>query len=265
MTAAPVHDRRSGSTERFGYSWSNYDTILPDHEAQFQRWTSLIPPSWWAGKRFVDVGCGIGRNTYWPARYGATGVAVDLEPATLEVARRNLAELDGVEVRQASSYELEGLEGFDIVFSIGVIHHLERPEDALAAMVRATKPGGKVLIWVYGYENNEWLVRGFDPVRRAVFSKLPIGLTHVLSVPPTAMLWAALRLGFTPIEYLRTLRPYGFGQLRVIVFDQMLPRIANYWRRDEVEQLMRGAGLADVELAHVNEMSWCAVGTRPLA
>ena len=30
-------------------------------------------------------------------------------------------------------------------------------------------------------------------------------------------------------------RFFGFAHLRAIVFDQMLPRIANYWRRDEVE------------------------------
>jgi hypothetical protein len=48
-----------------------------------------------------------------------------------------------------------------------------------------------------------------------------------------------------------------------MVFDQMLPRIALYWRRDEVETLMNNAGLRDVELQWVNEMSWAAIGTRP--
>lgn len=257
-----MSDQRTGSTERFGYSWSQYDEILPDHEEQFRRWSALIDPAWWQGKTFVDVGCGIGRNSYWPATYGARGTAVDLDARSLGVARRNLADLD-VDVQERSAYELDGIEPVDCAFSIGVIHHLERPEDALASMARVTKPGGKVMIWVYGYENNEWLVKGFDPVRRALFSKLPIGVTHALSVPPTLLLKAALMAGFTPIEYLRTLRPYSFAQLRVIVFDQMLPRIANYWRRDEVEALMRGAGLVDIELAHVNEMSWCAVGTKP--
>ncbi|MFT6398681.1 MAG: SAM-dependent methyltransferase [Bradymonadia bacterium] len=262
MTDSPPSDQHSGSTERFGYSWSNYNTILPDHEEQFRKWTSLLEQSWWKGKTFVDVGCGIGRNSYWPSTYGASGVAVDLDPDTLDVARRNLADVD-VDVQQGSAYELEGLEGFDVVFSLGVIHHLERPLDALRAMFRATKPGGKVLIWVYGYEGNEWIVNGFDPVRKVVFSKLPIGMTHILSVPPTLALWAALRAGFTRNDYMRSLRKYSFDQLRVIVFDQMLPRVANYWRHDEVIQLLEAAGLENVEIEQVNEMSWCAMGTRP--
>jgi len=40
----------------------------------------------------------------------------------------------------------------------------------------------------------------------------------------------------------------------------MIPRIANYWRKDEVELLMQQAGLNDIRLVWVNEMSWAAVG-----
>ncbi|MGH7120754.1 MAG: hypothetical protein ACREFP_17485, partial [Acetobacteraceae bacterium] len=47
------------------------------------------------------------------------------------------------------------------------------------------------------------------------------------------------------------------------VFDQMLPRIAHYWPRETVARMVREAGLADVELAWINEISWSAIGTRP--
>ncbi len=264
MTVVPDDAVRTGSTERFGFSWSTYDRILPDHEGQFQRWTTLVRREEWIGATFLDVGCGIGRNTFWPARYGAArGIAVDLDERTLATARRNLAELPNVEVRQGSAYDLEALGPVDIAFSIGVIHHLADPARALDQMRRAVRPGGTVLIWVYGYEGNEWVARYFDPLRRRIFARLPVGAKHVLSLPLTTALWTAVRAGYAPTEYMRTLRSYGFDQLRVIVFDQMLPRIANYWRRDEVRALMEGAGLVDVELAQVNDISWCARGRRP--
>ena len=76
----------------------------------------------------------------------------------------------------------------DIVFSIGVIHHLEFPEKALKKMVKATKPGGKVIIWVYGLENNKWIVYFFNPLRKILFSKLPISITHHLSLYLTYLL-----------------------------------------------------------------------------
>jgi hypothetical protein len=48
------------------------------------------------------------------------------------------------------------------------------------------------------------------------------------------------------------------------VFDQMLPKIAHYWPRATVEALLRDAGLADVQLSWINEMSWSAIGTKPV-
>jgi hypothetical protein len=93
---------------------------------------------------------------------------------------------------------------------------------------------------------------------------MPIGLTHTFSMVLTAGLWLALRLGLGRIEYFKLIRDFSFRHLRSIVFDQMLPRIANYWRRDEVEALMRSAGLTDIRIAAVNDMSWSAVGVRPL-
>jgi SAM-dependent methyltransferase len=145
-----------------------------------------------------------------------------------------------------------------------VIHHLEFPEQALASMARAVKPGGRVLIWVYGRENNGWLIWLLNPLRNALFSRLPLRATRHLSLYPAALLWLALRLGIRPLAYFRLLAGFRFTHLRAIVFDQMLPRIANYWRREEVAALMRNAGLDDIQLNWVNQMSWAAIGTRPI-
>jgi SAM-dependent methyltransferase len=46
-------------------------------------------------------------------------------------------------------------ENFDIVLSIGVIHHIPVPDSVLSAAYQATRPGGRCLIWVYGREGNE--------------------------------------------------------------------------------------------------------------
>ncbi len=254
----------AGSPERFGYEWDSYNQILPQYEEQFRRWLPHFAKEDWNGKAFVDVGCGMGRNSYWPMSDGAaSGVAVDVDDRSLAAARRNLSGFPKVEVRRQSAYDIEEADTFDIAFSIGVIHHLEFPEKALAAMARSVKPGGQVAVWVYGYENNEWIVTFLNPLRKALFSKLPIGFVHFLSLLPTAVLWLLLRLGFGRIEYFRLIRSFGFAHLRSIVFDQMLPIIANYWRKDEVETLLEGAGLVDIDIRWVNQMSWAAVGRKP--
>lgn len=255
---------KSGSPDRFGYEWKTYSEMRPEYEDQFRRWTPHLDRDDWRGKIILDVGCGMGRNTYWPLTYGAKeSVSIDVDESSLAAARRTLAQFPNAAVKHMSAYEIDYADHFDIAYSIGVIHHLEQPQLALGQMVKAVKPGGRVLIWVYGLENNRWLVSALDPLRKAVFSRLPISAVHHLSLYPSALLWLLLRAGVGRIEYFNLLRGMTFRHLRSIVFDQMLPKIAHYWPRQTVERLMLDAGLEQVRLAWVNEMSWSAIGDKP--
>ena len=47
------------------------------------------------------------------------------------------------------------------------------------------------------------------------------------------------------------------------MFDQMIPRIANYWPKETVERLMRQAGLENICGEPVNDVSWSASGRKP--
>ena len=254
----------AGSPDRFGYEWSSYSELRPEYEKQFRGWTAHLKPEDWRGLTFLDVGCGMGRNSYWAMSYGASGgLAIDVDERSLDAARRTLASYPAVEIVRRSAYDIERHGEFDLAFSIGVIHHLADPDRALANMVAAVKPGGRVLIWVYGLENNRWIVWLLDPLRKALFSRLPIGMVHHLSLYPTAPLWLILRFGAGRVGYFKLIRGFSFRHLRSIVFDQMLPKIARYWPRSTVEQMMRKQGLLNVNLIWVNEISWSAIGIKP--
>lgn len=253
-----------GSPERFGHSWNIFSEILPIHEKQFLRWTIGIGRADWVGKRFLDVGCGIGRNSWWPLTYGAAScLSIDIDERTLAAARDNLARYNNAVVENRSAYEIDESDSFDIAFSIGVIHHLDDPLAAVQQMRKAVRPGGTVLLWLYGYENNEWLVRYFDPVRRFLFSKMPLPLVYFLSLPATVLLWLFLRTGLGRTEYMRLIRTFSFRHLRAIVYDHMLPRIAQYYKKQEAIELLQEAGLERVQAHWVNEMSWTVTGIKP--
>ncbi|TAL02552.1 MAG: class I SAM-dependent methyltransferase [Rhodospirillaceae bacterium] len=257
-------DITGGSPERFGFSWDTYAELRPEHETQFRLWTAPLQPEDWRGKAFLDGGCGMGRNSYWPLRYGAArGVAIDVDERTLSRARQTLAGIPNVEVRNASIYDIPEHDAFDIVFSIGVVHHLADPDAAVAQLVKAARPGGTVLVWLYGRENNGWIIWLFNPVRRLLFSRLPLRLVHYLSFPLTAALWIALRCGAGRIPYMRMLRGFDFRHLRAIVFDHMIPRIALYYDRNGAVDLLTRAGLTNIQATWTNKMSWTVVGQKP--
>jgi len=86
-----ARDRR-GSPDRFGYEWEAYSEIRPEYEEQFRRWTVHLAPGDWRDKSFVDVGCGMGRNSYWPMTYGAwERSAVEIDERSRASARARLA------------------------------------------------------------------------------------------------------------------------------------------------------------------------------
>jgi hypothetical protein len=103
----------------------------------------------------------------------------------------------------------------------------------------------------------------FNPLRRALFSRLPLKLVDALSWPLTAVLWCALRLGSLRGPYYRLIRGFSFEHLKAIVFDHMIPRIALYYTRAEAEGLLARAGLGDLRSTWVNKNSWCVIGRKP--
>jgi SAM-dependent methyltransferase len=256
----------TGSAERFGYQWQRYHQLHATQEEQFRRWLPFLTAADWRGLRFVDAGCGMGRNSVWPMRDGAAGgLACDVDERTLGAARRTLDGFPGLELRRLSIYDLPGagIEPVDVAFSIGVIHHLEDPEAAVRALAAVTRPGGRVCIWVYGFEGNEWIERWVSPLRRRVLCRLPMPALHLLSAPLATGVWLVTRSPGQRSAYLTLLRQLGYGQIRNIVLDQLLPRIARYYRRDQVEALLAQAGLVELELRQVNGNSWAASGRRP--
>jgi len=88
----------------------------------------------WAGKRVLEIGCGIGTDTINFARAGARVTAVDLSVESIGLAKRR-AEVfglaDRIEFHAADAERLSETIApapYDLVYSFGVIHHTPHPE-----------------------------------------------------------------------------------------------------------------------------------------
>ncbi len=254
------------SEQRFGYEWNKYSWMTKDYECQFRNWTHSLTVTDWEGKKVLDVGCGMGRNSYWLMHYGAASVtAFDHDERSVACAKEVLSDFENAEVMYKSVYDIDWKNQYDIVFSIGVIHHLKNPKHALARMVDALKPKGQILIWVYSFEGNEWIVRFVDPVRIHLTSKLPLPLVHFLSYFCSVPLYIFIKLFKGHGVYLKQLSSFDFWHIHSIVFDQLIPEVAHYWNKDEVMSLVEGLPLNDVSVEHTPEgTGWILHGTKKI-
>jgi SAM-dependent methyltransferase len=117
----------------------------------------------WAGKRVLEVGCGLGTDTINFARAGAQVTAVDLSAASLELARKR-AEVFGLQDRiqfvEANAERLsEFVEpaGYDLIYSFGVIHHTPHPDRALN-QIRTYFTGPNTTLKLMVYYRWSWKV-----------------------------------------------------------------------------------------------------------
>lgn len=252
------------SEHRFGYEWSKYGEMAEDYERLFRNWTHPLTPSDWNGKKVLDAGCGMGRNSYWVMKYGARAVtAFDYDLRSVDRAKETLKEFPAAQVDLHSIDDITWKNEFDAAISIGVIHHLKDPERALANLVRALKPGGTLLVWVYGLEGNEWIVRLVNPVRIYITSKLPVALVHVLAYACSMPLYLFVKVFRGPSRYLAQLADFDFRHIHLIVFDQLIPDVANYWKKEEVRALVKGLPLEEVTIEPPpNNSGWILIGKK---
>jgi SAM-dependent methyltransferase len=257
-------DVKPGTPERFGYAWNIASKITKINEIQFLNWTKVIKnKKFWSGKKILDAGCGIGRNTYWPMSYGAkSAVSFDMDDRTLKAAASNLKKYQEASIEKLSIYDIPYKNEFDISFSIGVVHHLEFPEKAIDKLVQATKPGGNVLVWLYGYENMAIYVHVLNPIRKILFSKAPLPIVRFMSYIPTFLLYIYIHLGISKLEYFKLLKKLTFIQIQQIVFDQMLPKTAKYYKKNEALQLLNHKYLFDHKIEWVNQCSWSVMAKK---
>jgi SAM-dependent methyltransferase len=262
----------AATAERFGYEWSRFAEIRPAYEAQFRGWLAPFDPAAFAGRTVLDAGCGKGRHLRLAARFGARDViGIDLGDS-IEVSARNTADLPGVHLVQGDLTRPPiRSASVDIVYSIGVLHHLADPDAGFRALGPLVVPGGSLLAWVYAREGNEGLLGLLEPVRR-VTRRLPLPVVRALAWPPAAAVTAAVRAvygrsrlhGALPYaSYLRDLSAFPLREIHSIVFDQLLAPVAHYMPRRAVEGCVRQAGLELCALTWHHENSWAAWAQRP--
>jgi 2-polyprenyl-3-methyl-5-hydroxy-6-metoxy-1,4-benzoquinol methylase len=108
------------------------------------------------GAEVLDLGCGCGWTSILLARCGFQVTGVDLNPASLEIARRNAA-IIGVPVNfiQADIQSFAAKRLFDAVVIFDSLHHCLRERSVLSRSADALRPGGKIFLCEQDYPDED--------------------------------------------------------------------------------------------------------------
>jgi SAM-dependent methyltransferase len=254
MSSRPSSDSvpDSATATAFAESWNRLPEGSAYSRAQFLEWFDPLDLELIHGKEVLELGFGNGSLLYHMASFAPAGLSGIELGDTIETTRRNLGGLgfDGrLDLRRG---DLTGadLGEFDLVYCIGVLHHLKDPSAGFAAVLRHTRAGGRFHCWVYAREGNAVVRYLVDPLRR-VSSRLPWWLTKYGIARPLVLpyyLYAKLlralsRRGARPL--LRALLPLHDYSLWIserklsffhhVAFDQLVTPSTVYLEKSQVE------------------------------
>jgi ubiquinone/menaquinone biosynthesis C-methylase UbiE len=155
-TATQVRDYWNAhplTVDRVPYAVGSPESI----EAIYERWKEGIDEhrlrflDLCRGKRILEVGCGIGVDARWLIENGIDYRGVDYSFRSLQLCRKML---DAANLRcdwvngDAAALPFAD-QAFDLVFAVGVLHHVPDMERACREVVRVAKPGATVRVMLY--------------------------------------------------------------------------------------------------------------------
>jgi SAM-dependent methyltransferase len=241
-------------TQSFSYEWQRFrrtqldsQTGRTDTRDRLQASLSF-PLAELRGKLVLDAGCGTGRLGEIVAGAGGEYVGIDASYA-IDAAQANVGQLEGVHLAQADLFALPlADETFDLVLSLGVLHHTPNARQAFAALPRVLKHGGHLSVTVYDAGNKVYVAT--TKFWRRLTTRLPRPALHLVSYAavPLYYLWTLPGVGMLlrSLAFISLERDWRWRVLDT--FDWYSPRYMSWHTHYEVYGWFKENGLVDVEV-----------------
>jgi len=215
----------------------------------------------------VDIGSGTGRWLRIFHNLGAKTITA-VEPSdAIEVTKKNSAGLDNITYHNVTGDIMPDGQ-YDIVHSYGVIHHIPDPDPVIRRAYEVLKPGGRLVIWLYGRENNG-LFLAFLHTMRVITVPMPTRGLQAISGAMVPMVRVYSRISkVLPLPLRGYMREFvdkiDDYTLKHVIYDQLDPHYAKYYSRQDSLDLVEKAGFMDVQLYHRESYSWTVMASKPL-
>lgn len=246
------------------WQWKNFSD---DEKWLFLDW--IFPQTFedFQGKRVLDAGCGMGQHARFVAPYAKEIVGIDLNAA--EVAAEQCKNFSNIKIIEGDIAKINFNEKFDVVYSVGVIHHTDNPDATFANLAQLTKPDGKTIVWVYSREGNFLNRTLVEDAKNVFLLKLPKPILAALSRITTALLYIPvftiyfLPLKFLPYyEYFKNFRKLSFGRNNLNVFDKLNAPQTDFISGERIKKWFAENGYRDVRISAYRGVSWRGSGIK---
>jgi SAM-dependent methyltransferase len=265
-------DKSRKTIDDFSGQWKIHGTLPDDFWTSNQMFLDylcdLVNPSEFEGQRIAEIGSGSGRiirmlSVYNPKKL----VAVEPSPS-IQVLKNNTRDIKNLEIQNVSGDKFE-LSDFDTILSLGVIHHIPDPEPVVRNIYKSLRKGGKFIIWVYGIEGNE-LYYFFYKYFSKFTKVMPDPLLNILSdfLQLVVFLYGKVsqlifKSKLPMSDYINNVfNPCSRTARKYIVFDQLNPEYAKYYKSNELFELLKKCGFGNIEIKQRHAYSHTAVATK---
>jgi SAM-dependent methyltransferase len=269
-TMKRFHPKEKQTIRDFGEQWLRYS----DNEGyygSFELFSDILEPLLSPDRlkdcRVAEIGSGAGRIVNMLLEAGAKHV-IALEPSdAFRVLCQNIRQPERVTCIQTTGDQLPPDGDLDYVLSIGVIHHIPNPKPVVQAAFKALRPGGQLLVWVYGKEGNELylaLIRLLRMFTKHLSPSILAALVRLVDLPLVLYIKLCHRFSLPLRGYVRAvLEKMPPRKRRLIIYDQLNPSYAKYYTRLEADQLLKDEQFVNVKTHHRHRYSWTVIGTKP--
>lgn len=255
----------------FGAQWTTYDNT-DGYFGSTELLADFIKPfdvKRFANTRVADIGSGTGRFAAGLLDIGAEHVYAVEPSQAISVIKKRFAGDARVTTLNIQGAALPASLKLDYIVSIGVIHHIPTPQPVIQAAYAALKPGGQLIVWLYGKEGSRAYLALALPLRlitRYMPQKMVAGLAWALEFPLRAYIQLAKKFPWhLPLKsyMVKVLDKIPADKRRIVIYDQLKPAYAKYYTKDEADALLRAAPFS-VEVHDRMGYSWVAIGTKPM-
>lgn len=248
------------------WQWSHMQGEEHQSEKLFWEWVHPLTPDDFRGKRVLDGGCGGGHMLDYLKDIIKTGVGVDMN--TADLVQKRFQGRDNIRIYQGDLATFNEEDGFDIVYSIGVVHHTQDPLKSARNLMRLVKPGGKLVIWVYGHEGNFW-TRVLVEAPKKLYAWMPRswlwGASLAISACMYPIIYSVYKLPLTSLpyyDYFRMWRGLSFIRNATNVFDKLNAPTTHFIKRGDIDQWYAGQPFGRIHVSPWCNLSWRTSATK---